>query len=284
MTNKNLIDDYLGHIKEYKASDTHKTYVFFLSKFQEWLKEKGRKVEDCSPEDILQFVNSNAGWSNYTKRFILGIIKKLFSYFEEDVEDLQTSKKFRKIVKMEIPTALKQLDFPKEKKMTLTKEEIKKVLKRVSGVDYAMIWLLLYLGVRRSELLAFDNPKKTKIDYRHNKITIKNAKNIEWRTLYYNDGTKKLMQEFLAVKKQKVIPPYYINNLLLSLSKKVKIPLHPHMFRHTFSNHMREIVKFDDIFIKRLMGHKTDITGRYTTFTEEQLRDVMEKRHYMVNL
>lgn len=287
-----MLRKYLRQIEAERRKDTYRTYAVLLSSFDNWLRKQNKSIENCEREDIVAYLKKKDNWTKKTGETFLTIVKTFLRWYLRKIPNPTTIPELRNynmirnriedILDLRYPTSIEKI--PREKKKeALTIDEVKrllKILKKRSREDYLFTYILLYLGLRKTELLGIG--KRTEIDLRKNKLKVLIAKT-EYgiRTLYFNNYVKRLLKEYL---KNPVRDPWVFNNKLKRYSRIMGFRVYPHMLRNTFRTaQIKRIGR--EVLVDRLMGHAPKSMGEhYTKISDEEIKEAMTTLHYMKNI
>lgn len=186
---------------------------------------------------------------------------------------------------------LKDLKVGKRLPEYLTDEEVNKMFKACETLeDKLMFSMLINLGVRRSELI---NIKCEDIDQFQNiRVCGKGDKE---RSLYVEDGTFKLLQEYMInhdgeylfesrVNKGKPISGETVRLKLLGMARRAGFDeervemIHPHILRHSCATRLVD-EGVDIRVIQEILGHSDIQTSiRYSHVKSSKVQEAMNKR------
>lgn len=217
-----------------------------------------REIKSYDIQDIID--NSNLSYSTQSH------IKNLFNHLDKLA--LETE-----IIQVSYSSLLTTDKTPETTRTILTDEEIEKVKNNRQNLTYKVILLLLYTGMRGSELFKIEN-KNIDLEERTIKGGIKteNGKN---RIIPIHDYIFDIIQEFYNEDNK-----YLINNykkVTFCANFKKIFPNHTvHETRHTFRSKL-DSAGANQKCIDLLMGHKSKDVGNrvYTHKTLDELRDTI---------
>jgi len=162
-------------------------------------------------------------------------------------------------------------------KKGLTLEELRRVLRRLpqDGLEFSIIWLLHYFGVRPGELCAL---RPNMVDFKRGAVRFVTEKTKVERQLYFDGFTAGHLRRFLDAK------PCYMR--VYQTCRRAGI--RPKSGRQTFISLMQGSLAgagYDpvrlDLLVKTLAGHTTgDITAVYTDIGSH-IRSAMLEHHFM---
>lgn len=266
-----VIEEFKTYLElEGKSPQTVRMYTYYVDRF---LKE----AKTPNYRSALRFLAKlkQSGYSNKSLNLVVQALKAYFRFegLDEEAERLKSPK---------VPRSL-----PK----SLTKEDVKKLIKAVPPTrkrDRLIILLLYGTGLRASEVC---NLKIEDVDFKRGILIVKGGKGAKDRVVPIpdfllreiedylktrEDGSEYLFVEVRREKKDK-ISPKTVWYLLKKYGEKAGIRVTPHMLRHSFATHMLE--KGVDIrVIQEILGHSNlSTTQIYTKVTVEHLKRAQEK-------
>ncbi|MFV2050867.1 tyrosine-type recombinase/integrase [Metabacillus litoralis] len=277
MTNKEkqtIITEFSKWQKEQgKADSTIKTYVCVLEKFQTWLDEHNKELEQISKNDVqlymdhLEELQRNAGT---IEKYLAAI--SVFSRFlgrPEIIVDIQC---VEKVKDNEVPESLNE----HEEKLLLSAVKSDRNLRNI-----AIVYTLLYTGIRISELCAL-NVSDIKINEEERLLLIRDINGEVERTVPLSQEVSIHLSNYIESLKT-------ANEALIvsSVNKRIttravqymlqKYDVHPHKLRHTFCQKL--VDKGIDIHtVAKLAGHKdVNVTKRYTNNVVTNLEEAIDQ-------
>lgn len=253
-------DNYLQklELKKY-ANNTVKTYV------------------SCF-EDYLNYYNQhdvNKLDENDVRNYLEYLIKmdRSDSYINQAINSI----KFYYETVLGMPNRFYSIERPRKKRklpVVLSKEDVSSIIANTNNLKHKCIISLLYsAGLRRSELL---NLKLEDIESKRMLIRVQDAKGNKDRytllsetilkdlRLYYKEYQPKTYLFEGQTKAQ--YSPNSVGKIVSSAARKagIKIPVSPHILRHSFATHLLES-GVDIRYIQLLLGHSsTKTTEIYT--------------------
>jgi integrase/recombinase XerD len=152
--------------------------------------------------------------------------------------------------------------------------------------NMAIVYLLLYTGLRVSELVAL-NQEDVTIGERSGSVLVRGGKGNVSRRVPLPAEARFHLKRYLEERKEKGtldLSPLFISNYQKRISQRSvqdmlskKYNIHPHMLRHTYG---RELVAngVDIATVAELMGHSDiNVTRRYAKPTERELEEAVSK-------
>tara|TARA_Y100000034_G_scaffold25708_4_gene30561 strand:+ start:2002 stop:2931 length:930 start_codon:yes stop_codon:yes gene_type:complete len=296
----NSANEFLHHLARSRAENTLESYNTFLRKFNSFLATRERGLDNFTPEDIYAYERSRADWSPTTTNLFLVIIKSFCKFRLARIPVGATTEEVRASLLEQNRLRLIQ-ECPKHKvsrplkRKAMTVLEVSRLLRDAKAMTrsylWKRVWLMWYLGCRKSELQSLVLDDRT-FDDKTGRLVVQTAKGqmVERERLLWAEPkvTVPLLCELRDGEFAMGTHRDTLNKMLFYITQgKYDIPVTPHTARHTFITRMQETLVDDpsNILIKRLAGHSAgDITALYTSFTEERVRAAMTKEHYMLGL
>lgn len=264
-----MIAKHLQYCKNNKAASTNVTDSGRIRIFQHFLEDKGiKKLENITPVIFEQFKseilhNYSATTCNHYLTLIKAMLNKAMEWRHLKLNPLQSVKKLR-------ATGIRQVRF-------FTKEELAVILEKSDAFMRKVIRILLYTGMRRSELvfLAWDD-----IDFHNKLITIQSKpeagfhpKNYRVRSIPINPELFQLLLDLPQTGKyifddgqeKPLHSKYYYSREFRKILKAANIDnANLHTLRHTFASYL-VMAGVDLRTVQELLGHSTvQITERYS--------------------
>jgi len=255
-------------LKHYSIS-TSKTYIYMFETFINYF--NSTELLTINERDIKSYILLLTK-EDRSKSYINQMINSIKFYYEI-VEGMPN--RF-----YEIERPIKDKKLPK----VISKEEVLLIIKNTNNIKHKCIVSLLYsAGLRRSELL---NLKIEDIDSKRMVLIIKNTKGNKERLSILSE----ILLKDLRIYFKKYKPKTYLfegkNNIQYSASSvlkivkssaiksKIRIPVTPHMLRHSFATHLLENGT-DLRYIQVLLGHEsTKTTEIYTHVAINNIKDI----------
>ncbi|TXC78309.1 tyrosine-type recombinase/integrase [Metabacillus litoralis] len=275
---ENSIGNLMDHFSEWqkeqgKADSTIKTYVGVLEKFKLWLDKSNKEFDQISKNDVQQYMDyleaqkKNAGT---IEKYLAAI--SVFSRFigkSEIILDIQCKEKSKE---NEVPESLKK----HEEKLLLTEVKSDQNLRNI-----AIVYTLLYTGIRISELCAL-NVSDVKIDKDQKILLIKDKRGKIERFIPLSQEASTHLKNYID-SLDMIEDALFVSNVNKRISTRAvqymlqKYDVHPHKLRHTFCQKL--IDKGIDIHtVAKLAGHKdVNVTKRYANNLEANLEFAIDK-------
>lgn len=271
---ENLIDHFSEWQKEQgKADSTIKTYVGVLEKFKLWLNKSNKGFDQISKNDVqlymdyLEAQQKNAGT---IEKYLAAI--SVFSRFigkSEIILDIQCKEKFKE---NEVPESLEK----HEEKLLLRAVKSDQNLRNI-----AIVYTLLYTGIRISELCAL-NVSDIKIDNDQKTLLIKDKIGKIERLIPLSQEASTHLKNYID-SLDKIQDALFISNVNKRISTRAvqymlqKYDVHPHKLRHTFCQKLIDN-GIDIHTVAKLAGHKdVNVTKRYANNLEANLEFAIDK-------
>jgi len=271
---KIIIDEFAKWQKEQgKADGTVKTYVGVLENFQSWLTTKNIALDQISKNDVqlyMDYLEEQQKSAGTIEKYLAAI--SVFSRFlgrSEIVLDVQRKEKMKD---NDIPDSLEESE---EKKLLMEVESDGNLR------NTAIVYTLLYTGIRISELCALNVDDIKMIDNKRT-LLVKNKQGEIERIIPLSKEVSKHLQnymDFLNINREAL----FVSSVNKRLSTRAvqymlqKYDVNPHKLRHTFCQKL--INKGIDIrTVAKLAGHKdVNVTKRYANDLELNLENAINE-------
>jgi integrase/recombinase XerD len=256
-----------------KADGTIKTYVGVLEKFQSWLKTRNKVLDQISKNDVQLFIyelEKQQKSAGTIEKYLAAI--SVFSRFLEKSEIIIDVQRKEKIQDNEIPESLAE----SEEKQLLKDVEADGNLRNT-----AIVYTLLYTGIRISELCAL-NVDDIKMKEKTRTLTVKNKQGEIDREIPLSKELNKHLKNYMDS-----LDTHREALFISSVNKRIstravqymleKYDVNPHKLRHTFCQNL--INKGIDIHtVAKLAGHKdVNVTKRYASDLEPNLENAIDQ-------
>lgn len=273
-TEKNMIEEFSIWQKQLgKADGTIKTYIGVLEKFEAWLSSKGKSLNSVSKNDVQLYMDeleNQQKTAGTIEKYLAAI--SVFVRFIDKSEIVLDIKRKEKIKDTSIPESLEESE---EKKLLL---EVK-----ADGNlrNIAIVYTLLYTGIRISELCALNFDDIQEIDGKKKLLIKDNDGEIDRFIPLTTDVSYHLENyiDSLTIKKDAI----FVSSVNKRLSTRAvqymlqKYDVNPHKLRHTFCQKL--INKGINLHIvAKLAGHKdVNVTKRYVGNTQPNLDNAIDQ-------
>jgi integrase/recombinase XerD len=246
-------------IAQGKADGTIKTYVGVLEKFQSWLKTRNQVLDQISKNDVQLFMyelEKQQKSAGTIEKYLAAI--SVFSRFLEKSEIIIDVQRKEKIQDNEIPESLAE-------------SEEKQLLKDVESDgnlrNTAIVYTLLYTGIRISELCAL-NVDDIKMKEKNSTLIVRNKQGEIDREIPLSKELSKHLKDYMD-SLETICEALFISSVNKRISTRAvqymlqKYDVNPHKLRHTFCQKL--INKGIDIHtVAKLAGHRdVNVTKRY---------------------
>jgi len=255
-----LFEEWLLH--QEKSPNTINTYKSAIQKLSNWLKMRDRSLEKLTHDDVQAYMEDleEEGKSATTIDKIYATIRVFAQYLNqpEIVANIKRKEKEKNIYQT-VPEFLKE-----EERIKLLRE----VEKDNDLRNTAIVYMLLYTGVRLSELCKLDRSDIV-ISGQIGTVTVNNHHGGKKRTVPIPKDALKILKSYLDTFPKNYEGPLFIskqNNRLTTRSIQYmleKYNINPHKLRHTFC---RDLIEkgLDIAVVAQLAGHNDiNITKRY---------------------
>jgi integrase/recombinase XerD len=271
---ESIIDKFSEWQKEQgKADGTVKTYVGVLEKFQSWLTTKNRTIDQISKNDVqlyMDYLEEQQRNAGTIEKYLAAI--SVFSRFLGRSEIILGIQRKEKIKESEIPESLKE----SEEKQLLLEVELDGNLRNT-----AIVYTLLYTGIRISELCDL-NLDDIKITDKKRTLIVKNKKGEIERIIPLSKEVSKHLKKYidsLDTNREAL----FVSSVNKRISTRAvqymlqKYDVNPHKLRHTFCQKL--INKGIDIrTVAKLAGHRdVNVTKRYASDVDPNLENAINQ-------
>ncbi|HHY66687.1 MAG TPA: tyrosine-type recombinase/integrase [Alicyclobacillus sp.] len=258
-----------------KSDQTKRMYVYWLGRFRDWLIDAGGDLEHLTRADVQQYVD----WllahkkSPSTVSVAVSAIRSWARWTGQEHAVLN----------------LRTVPVPKVTEVaprSLERNERNRLLRDVERGgnlrDIAIVYTLLYTGLRVSELCALDRDDVT-IGERSGHVVVRQGKRGKARSVPVPAEARHHLSRYLAERKDGE-PALFLSNYGRRISARqvqrvlAKYGTHPHALRHTYC---RSLVSsgMDLATVAELAGHAdVNMTRRYAKPTQEELERAVEGR------
>ncbi|WP_458414458.1 tyrosine-type recombinase/integrase [Schinkia sp. CFF1] len=255
-----LFEEWLLH--QEKSPNTINTYKSAIQKFSDWLKETDRNLQELTHRDIQDYMNEleEEGKSAATIDKVYATIRVFAQFLDHPgiVDNIKRKEKEKNIYQT-IPEFLQE-----DEKSKLLKD----VEKDKDVRNTAIVYMLLYTGIRLSELCNLDR-KDIEISGQVGTVTVNNPLIEKKRTVPIPKDALRILKGYLETLPENYQGPLFIskqNNRLTTRSIQYmleKYNISPHKLRHTFCKDLIE-KGLDIAVVAQLAGHNDiNITKRY---------------------
>ncbi|WP_282154967.1 tyrosine-type recombinase/integrase [Cytobacillus gottheilii] len=259
-------------IEEGRTPGTVKTYVGVLEKFQAWLTARNIELNHISKNDVqlfMDYLEEQKKDASTIEKYFAAI--SVFARYLGKSEIMSNIQRKEKLKENEKPDSLED----KEEKKILTEVELDGNLRNT-----AIVYTLLYTGIRISELCALD---LNDIDLTENKLFVKNENGQIERGIPLSSEVNKHLINYIDSINNPNREALFVSSVNKRLSTRAvqymlqKYNVNPHKLRHTFCQKL--INKGIDIHtVAKLAGHKDiNVTKRYASVLEANLEDAINR-------
>lgn len=232
-----------------------------------------KRITDLKDKDVIDYLNSKPGIKEGMTWHIIKSVKTFMNFC------------IRREYAKRDQISLRKPKIPKRTPECWTAEEIKRVLSSASDpLAYGMIFINLYLGLRPAELLKL---QWTDIDWKGGYLTIKEAKDSEFRRILIHDAA---MSYFIKNRKEVgIIFEGASDSFMKRTARRIRsdakikhIKKFWYSIRHTFATEYYK--RTGDLRgLKDILGHsKIEMTTVYVNPQEEHQRQQINKLSYNI--
>ncbi|WP_179884869.1 tyrosine-type recombinase/integrase [Bacillus sp. AFS015802] len=256
------IDPFLEWLeKEGKSSNTVSTYHQELKKFEQWLQERHRGLEDVNRNDVQDYIRflEEKGKSPITTDKILGVIRTFSKYLKKP--DITFDIHIHKAEKRD------EID-------VLTSEDCEKLLSEVKEHEnernIAIVYTLLHTGIRVSELCALN---KSNVDLQQDLLKVPSDSG-KGRVIPLSEEVKYHLMKYLPL--NSIEAALFVSKSHERLTERTvqymlkKYGVNAQKLRHTFCQALIDKGVSLEV-VSKLAGHKDiNVTKRYARTRVEQ--------------
>lgn len=245
------------------SSETFKAYSYWVGRFIDFIMKSGLNLNIGAIRYYFLSLNLSVNASRLcyaALRFFFGNILK--TPFSTD----------------EVPIKKKEKSLPK----VLSKKQIEDLIASTENLKHKLIIEMFYsTGLRLQELI---NLKRKDIDFDNNTLFVKQGKGKKDRITIISERIKLDLLKYYSIYTFKTDYVFEgrsgryskkaVQAVLDLLGKKLNIPVHPHMLRHSFATHLLESGT-DIRLIQKLLGHNDlNTTQIYTRVANQELKHI----------
>lgn len=277
-----------GFIEYYNAlgKKISKPYYYLLKGFEDWLKERGKDLDNFTPNDAEMYYYIVAKRSPRSANLFLSAIRK---YAEWRVRSATTDDEFiREERRLWGLRGIRMKKVPVEiKKEALSDEELKRLLyATVPNVRLFVATVVhFYFGWRPYEGAV--DIRNARVNWSENYMIIRTAKVGNERILVWADEISPFIKTWynFAVTKLSGMkyPQEWYTKAIKPVGNRLGLRITARTARKTFETHMRKN-GVEQWAINFLLGHTTTIPDVYTDWGEliDYLRGIMTEKHYLL--
>ncbi|RLI80988.1 hypothetical protein DRP04_07110 [Archaeoglobales archaeon] len=299
------IEDYINYLKDIGRIEAAERYYYALKNFEEWLKSKGKTLDDFTSTDVEKFLVSIS--NPHTANIALAAIRGYTAYRVKECpfdKFIYEDRRFHAIE--EIPYRKISTKLTEDKKTltivrkALTPDEVKELIEMTESKPLlqAGIVTTFYFGWRPVE--ATLRLAKAKIDWKNRIMTIQGAKTQDERFLVWHDSITPYLRTWY--KAQPLYKRWLTMHLCSYNINGVKVTAK--VGRKTVETQLRKAfvraimvgetiitptgkTGVEQFLIDSWLGHKTTpIQDIYTDLSEfiTDLKYLAEEKHYLVEV
>lgn len=269
-----IINSFLTYLKaEGKRKNTVKTYFYTINQFYSYIKKDLKNITQEKVELYLSKFNNR----NQTQNLKKNAINKFLNFLFE-----------RGYIKKPIKIKIKTITISEPEYLSLSEQEkFLNVLKNARIRDYTLFTIMLYTGMRISEVLNIRFK-----DIQEDHIKIYDSKTGPGK-VYLRKKLIPIIENYLS----SFNPPLKENDYIFQSNRKIRMTermvqllikkylrladikkhITPHSLRHTFAARLRQSGSDIEI-IQRTLRHKhIQSTLRYSHIQDDDLKNAIEK-------
>jgi len=279
------VESFLHFIKERRGpKSVVRAYSPLLKNFEKWLLSQGKSIDDFTPADVEMFMSQ---LQPSTAKVFLSAIRQYARFRVSNAPDehyTHEDRRYHALQNIKPPRIPKLI-----KKEALSIEELEQLLDLTSEDEplHSGLVCLFYFGWRPVE--ATVNLVKGTVDWSSRYIKLMTAKAKHERLLPFSEKLTPYLRTWYDFAKGTLIKysraEEWLTKHLKPYNGYFSFKITARTARKTFETQMRK-AGVEQWKIDFLMGHTTDIPAVYTDWTEllEDLREIMEEKHYMLDL
>lgn len=261
-----------------------KPYKHLLRKFESWLTSQGKTIDDFTATDVELFMSELkpstanvflSGIREYARFRVDNAPNEYYVWEDRRYHSLQSIRPLRNPRKI--------------RKESLTPAEVARLLDLTSDYEplHAGTVCLFYFGWRPVE--ATVNLADAEISWKKRYIKLRTAKAGHERLLPWAEEITPYLRAWRGFVKSKLVkyryPEEWLSKRLKLLSRLFDVSVTAKTGRKTVETQLRK-AGVEQWMINFLLGHSVKIPDIYSDWVEllEDLRGVMEERHYLLEL
>lgn len=239
-----------------RSQTTRKLYLFYISKYLEWLERRDKSLNDTTYNEMIEFLLERSdGGSPRTKQIIKVILVFLYNRILDQEETVRLFKK-----------KLPSVKIPRRIPVVWSSNQIQTFFSVIITPRYKMFFKTQYLcGLRISEVcnLTIDNVLNKRVIGKGNKE----------REIFMPESLQKELVDYYNQYGTDMVHLFHLNSAVVQRrfnfyarqagldGERVK----PHLLRRSFATNMRDL-GYDPLQISRWMGHENiNITNTFYT-------------------
>ncbi len=267
------VDDFAEYLRGEKRSEN--TVMEYTLMVRDMLKHIGKRAEDITLGDLNRYKMYLSTKKKYSKNSLYLAVKAIGAYFK--FKGLDTAR------------GLSAPRRPKQMPKYLSEDEVKRLLEaaREDPRDYAIISLLVYSGLRVSELC---NLRLEDVDFEERVIYVRSGKGDKDRIVVVSQPVIDAIENYLytreddmeylfSSRKSERISRVQVFRIVKKYAEMagIKKDVTPHVLRHTLATTL--LRRGVDIrFIQQFLGHSSVATTQiYTHVDDALLKSVYDK-------
>jgi len=267
------VDDFAEYLRGEKRSEN--TVMEYTLMVRDMLKHIGKRAEDITLGDLNRYKMYLSTKKKYSKNSLYLAVKAIGAYFK--FKGLETAR------------GLSAPRRPKQMPKYLSEDEVKRLLEaaREDPRDYAIISLLVYSGLRVSELC---NLRLEDVDFEERVIYVRSGKGDKDRIVVVSQPVIDAIENYLytreddmeylfSSRKSERISRVQVFRIVKKYAEMagIKKDVTPHVLRHTLATTL--LRRGVDIrFIQQFLGHSSVATTQiYTHVDDALLKSVYDK-------
>lgn len=269
-----MLDTYQEEGLRGKSKQTIKTYMFCLSKFDNWLNGAGTNLEEFSRSDVQQYIDYLV-----SKRYSATTINKYWSSIKHFSRWAKKDAAIEDISVITPPNMLNQAP------IALSRNDVNKLIREIDRTgnvrNMAIIQTLVNTGIRLNELVNLDR-NDFDMSERKGSIKVRFGKGNKERQLPLSAETRMAISKYLETRHDS-LEAMFLSNRNKRISERTvqhiveQHGINVHSLRHTF---ITKLVRNGEDFslVQSLSGHaNADMVMRYSSPNEEDMEEAVSK-------
>lgn len=267
-----IFDPYLNDFLRRGKERTALVYSKLSRQFLDWLERRGLSTFDRG--EVLEFLEEQRRkerrpWSAATCNLFLAFLRGWARFSRGYAEDGREQARLSRL------EGIRGYSVQRRERGALTLEQISDLLAIMNPDTKALLWLLLWFGVRVGELGLIQS-----IDWERGRLVVETEKVGGTRPLYFDGYTGRVLR-YAQERDLLDLPGIEVWRRFRRYSPYCSpVRLTPHVCRHTFATYFAPLVPRD--VLRRMLGHgPRETTDLYVHPGEEEIRRAMQELHYL---
>ncbi|MCD6372809.1 MAG: site-specific integrase [Thermococcus sp.] len=263
-----------------------KPYYYLLRGFEEWLENRGKKIDAFTATDVEMYMAELAKQSPRSANVFLSAIRKYSEWRVRNApSDVAFVREQRRLYELK---GIRPIKVPRViKKEALSEEELKRLLLAVKPIPELFVATIVhfYFGWRPIEGAKFMT--EARINWDEDYMVIKTAKVGNERILVWPRELRPIMKawhHFATTRLSRMKrPEEWYTKAIKPVGRRLGLKVTARTARKTFETQMRKR-GIEQWVINFVLGHTTQIPDVYTDWDElrSHIKIIMTRLHYML--